>query len=364
MSHALLRLHATLTQTELWSAARVLCDSAIRGTAQSLVFGGGEGLPERVYRHRLPAPRRKDSELAHPETSWLLDRPGAAVYRLSDLVSLRELRSTPYYSRVMRPGNWDKRLSLVAWNGRVVKAQLHWHRSSEEPDFSPRDVRTAEALQPHFQTAVTRVLTHEAAVFRGEHVTMLTDEAPAGLLLLDWDLRPLWYNREGANVCAVWNHGERGAQALRAKRAFRVPAPIATACSELKHEWMQAWTRRSEGMLALRPIHDEALGVHAEIKLRTPDQSSIPHPAFHIRLDYRRPRADRNRALSPSAVALLGRLTAREREVAMRLREGLSTREIAAELRRSPLTIKTQVRDIFTKVEVNNRARLAALLNR
>ncbi|HRJ46501.1 MAG TPA: LuxR C-terminal-related transcriptional regulator, partial [Opitutaceae bacterium] len=64
------------------------------------------------------------------------------------------------------------------------------------------------------------------------------------------------------------------------------------------------------------------------------------------------------------AVALLARLTEREREVAMRVREGLRTAEIAAELRRSPLTIKTQLAAIFQKLGVRGRTRVAALLNR
>jgi DNA-binding NarL/FixJ family response regulator len=83
-----------------------------------------------------------------------------------------------------------------------------------------------------------------------------------------------------------------------------------------------------------------------------------------VQLDYRRPRGDRHRPLSPGAVALLARLSEREREVAMRVREGLRTTEIATELRRSPLTIKTQLAAIFAKLDVRGRTRVAALLSR
>lgn len=51
-------------------------------------------------------------------------------------------------------------------------------------------------------------------------------------------------------------------------------------------------------------------------------------------------------------------------EVAMRVREGLRTAEIAAELRRSPLTVKIQLASVFSKLGVRGRARVAALLNR
>ena len=49
---------------------------------------------------------------------------------------------------------------------------------------------------------------------------------------------------------------------------------------------------------------------------------------------------------------------------AIRVREGMRTGEIATELRRSPLTIKTQIAAMFSKLGVRSRARVAALLNR
>jgi DNA-binding CsgD family transcriptional regulator len=185
------------------------------------------------------------------------------------------------------------------------------------------------------------------------HLRAMLEEVPVGLLLLDAACRPLWFNAEAARACAVWNHGERRAAALRARSAFRVPAPLIEACRAL----------RAAGPAAHPAVvSDHARGLHARIKLHTPG-AALP-AAFQVQLDYRRPRGDRHRPLSPGAVALLARLSEREREVAMRVREGLRTTEIAAELRRSPLTIKTQLAAIFTKLAVRGRTRVAALLSR
>ena len=186
------------------------------------------------------------------------------------------------------------------------------------------------------------------------HVLALLEDVPVGLLLLDAAGQPLWFNEEAARACAVWNHGERHAAALRARHAFRVPAALAAACHELAH---------NPATDPVRVISDNARGLHARLKLQ-PAGAADAGAAFHIQLDYRRPRGDRHRPLSPGAVALLARLTEREREVAMRVREGLRTTEIAATLRRSPLTIKTQLAAIFNKLGVRTRTRVAALLNR
>ncbi|PTX96431.1 hypothetical protein DB354_07140 [Opitutus sp. ER46] len=264
----------------------------------------------------------------------------------------------------MRRAGWDKQLSIVAWRGRQVLGMWNFHRSPSESDFSQRDQRLAESLQPHFAAALRRVLDHEEAVYRGEQVSRLLEDAPVGLLLVDWDLRPLWYNREGAHACAVWNHGERRASALSPKRTFRLPPALAEACSEMRTQWLNAPNSARESALKPRVLSDDNLGLHANIVLRPVLTNPLLRPAFEVQLDYRRPRGDRNRPLSPGAVALLARLSAREREVAMRVREGMGTREIAGELHRSPLTIKTQLAAIFRKLEVGSRTRVAALLNR
>ncbi len=190
------------------------------------------------------------------------------------------------------------------------------------------------------------------------HMQSILEDVPVGLLLLDADLQPLWFNAEAAQDCAVWNHGERKAAALRPRSGFRVPAPILAACEALRAAWSAAGAAPGP-----RVVSEHARGLHARVKLQVPAEAG-PSPAFHVQLDYRRPRGDRHRPLSPGAVALLARLSAREREVAMRVREGLRTGEIATELGRSPLTIKTQLAAIFSKLDVSGRTRVAALLNR
>jgi DNA-binding CsgD family transcriptional regulator len=197
--------------------------------------------------------------------------------------------------------------------------------------------------------------------FRDAHLAALLEYVPVGLLLLDWELRPLWWNREAAYACAVWNHGESRAAALRPGMQVKVPPALAEACRALA----AASPRGRHGRpAAARFVSSHDQGLHAQIVLRSAAGFPGMPPAFHIELDYRRPRGDRHRPLSPGAVALLARLSPREREVAMRVREGLRTNEIAQDLRRSALTIKTQIASIFAKLGVTSRSRVAAVLNR
>lgn len=360
----LMRVHAALTQRDLWHALRVLAREALPSESVTLEVGAyDERDASRVYRQGHPV-TPTELRREHPARHWFALHPGAPAYRLSDITSLRELRGTPFHERVMRREGWDKALGIVAWQGRIAQGSLNFYRGPAQPDFSPRELQLAEGLQPHFQTALVRVLAHEAATFRGEQLASMLEDVPVGLLLLDWELRPLWHNGEGAHACAVWNHGERRAAALNPQRAFRVPPPLAEACAQLRRQWTEASGDVRAAGIKPRVLSEHALGLHAQIVLRALGGHRLLRPAFQIQLDYRRPRGDRHRPLSPGAVALLARLSAREREVAMRVREGLRTAEIAAELRRSPLTIKTQLAAIFAKLEVHGRTRVAALLNR
>ncbi len=75
------------------------------------------------------------------------------------------------------------------------------------------------------------------------------------------------------------------------------------------------------------------------------------------------PRAAAGAARRDRAQALLGRLTAREREVAAAVGEGLSNAEVAARLFLSITTVKTHVTRIMAALEVVNRVQVALVVH-
>ena len=63
------------------------------------------------------------------------------------------------------------------------------------------------------------------------------------------------------------------------------------------------------------------------------------------------------------AVALLGRLTDRESDVAVAVGRGLSNAEIAASLYMGVATVKTHIGRLFTKLEATNRVQIARIVH-
>ncbi|MBI2813225.1 MAG: helix-turn-helix transcriptional regulator [Opitutae bacterium] len=192
-----------------------------------------------------------------------------------------------------------------------------------------------------------------------ELAQVVLDDLPIGLLILSAHGTPLWFNREAEVVCAVWNRTPLRRDALPLKRAeFSVPPVLWSACSALL-----AADNPDGPVPEPAIINEPERGLHAVVRLQRRSARTGP-PACFLQLDYRRPRGDRERPISPGALSLMSRLTFREREVALRVRDGLTTEEIARELRRSKLTIKTQLAGIFKKLGVANRSRVTAMLNR
>jgi len=72
-------------------------------------------------------------------------------------------------------------------------------------------------------------------------------------------------------------------------------------------------------------------------------------------------RQPRRAPVQPEASQSLSRLTEREREVLALVAEGLSNEEIAGRLFLSPLTTKTHVSRILTKLDARDRAQLVVL---
>lgn len=185
----------------------------------------------------------------------------------------------------------------------------------------------------------------------------ILEDFPVGLAIMETHGTPVWYNAEAVVACAVWNGRPRGADALPlVAETFQLPEVLRWQCRALERSWTD-----SKVIPAPVDVAEPEHGLYARLGLQSAQGGE---PLCYLRLDYRRPRADRVREISPEGLQLLARLTFREREVALRLRDGLTTLEIARNLRRSPLTIKSQLGAIFRKLGVTNRTRVVALLNR
>lgn len=345
LTACLLELHSAVGLHDLWRALRKAAQDHLHVSATILeVEPRWRG--KRVWRRADPA--TASSPLYQPSgRNWLEENSGRPIHR----------------SPIENGGRGADVISLLSWRGREFQGALSFEKEAKGPGFTSREAQIIASLQPYFHAALGRVLACEDEVFRAGQITSILRDFPIGLLVLGWDLQPVWYNEEAALACAIWNHGERQAAALNPKQDFQLPAALESICGKLRNEWDSPENLPHKSPLRTAMLSHPAAGLHAQIAVGR-SASDAQRTAFQIQIDYRRPRGDRNRAVSAGALSLLARLTTREREVAMKIREGQRTAEIARDFHRSPLTIKTQLNSVFKKLGVRNRAQVAALLNR
>jgi len=88
----------------------------------------------------------------HPFIVHARKYPTKRALRLSDFLTLRQLRRTRIYREALKPGGRGRSLSIGAHGGPGM-ATLTLARPETAPDFSERDRRMLELLRPHFDQA-------------------------------------------------------------------------------------------------------------------------------------------------------------------------------------------------------------------
>jgi DNA-binding CsgD family transcriptional regulator len=187
---------------------------------------------------------------------------------------------------------------------------------------------------------------------------------PIGLMLLDWELEPVFANSQAVHECAVWQHGPGVARGLVSRERLEVPVPIREACERLRAEIRKAnakdrprFPHRTE-----RLVHPAAPDRIVGVSAANAAPGLLTRPGFLVVLEDRSVGAQPAKDVTPERRRLLWSLTPSEREVALLICEGCSNVEIARRLKKSLLTIKKQATSIFAKLGVPSRARLIALL--
>lgn len=318
-----------------------------------------------------------DPPIAHPEewysargklnpfSPFIEGNRGVKFYRFSEILPDRAaFMRTEFYRRFARPEGWDKGVSALYWSRREVTAMFSLYRAPAEPEFSDAEMALLRYLHPFIGTAILRVqrLHTERSARRG--LEEFNKNIPVGLVFLDWDLHVEFANPEAQRQCANWNFGPDTARALNPRDAFALPTQILATCRRLREAVLARDPKQPLSLPgdAAEVEHQAGGGLRAQVTVLNNPESSLAKPRFLVVLDARPPASSRPAAVAGERMKLIRDLTPREREIALLVCEGLSNAEIAGALRKSVLTIKTQLNSVFRKLGVKSRARLMALL--
>lgn len=363
-------LHAATEVEELSRAVLPLLRAAFAPTVRAALFLGHFGMREarRVFTEP-PIPEAtawyKERGRSNPFTPYIDAHRRSTHYRFRDVLGpVEKFRTTEFFRKFAKPEGWADGMSGLFWRGDEVKAMFSVYRGPGGPEFGEEDVARLKALRPHLEAAIDRVLLLHSERLHRKVLEEFNRHIPLGLMLLDWELQPVFANTEAVKECAVWCHGPAVARGLVSRDRLELPEPVRAVCERMREEILRANAKdRPAFANALeRLAHPTIPDRLAAVSAVNASAGLLAKPGFLVVLE------DRSLERLPAArmpvekQRLLWALTPSEREVALLICEGCSNEEVARRLKKSPLTTKKQLTSIFAKLNVRTRGRLMALM--
>lgn len=362
MGPLIAQLHTAVDLDGFWKASLQLLDQLIPHHSASLLYGivNTHRLNARHHMSGARADRRSVSNLSIVQ-DFLARHPGIRLYTFSDVVSedpSAQERRLAQQSPNLDP--WEDFLHLAFWDGNRPDAILSVRRSRTQGPFTAEETALLESLHPVIEAGLQRLRL--LAEERSQHLSIerFLADVPVPVLFLNSQLRLIYASREGYAACAEWNFGQKSARRLNPRRSYQLPPALAEACQKLASGSGNGLAAEAPRKLRVPHPHDERLV--AQVVVDMPLNSPWTRPVYRVLFFLDRSIDDVALSAKPSAIALLQRLTANERRVALLVTEGCNNREIGDRLGKSHRTVECQLTEIYRKLEVENRVQLTRIL--
>lgn len=258
----------------------------------------------------------------HPVINYHKETGDGSAHQIADFLSTREYHALNLYQQVYRQMKVEYQLSATILTSPdvIIAAAM----SRERGRFSETSRLIANRLRPQIAQAYANLVELQHLLAMVEGLGGALEEADSAVIL--------WSNRR------VILHASRRARELlgryfRWREGRHLPDALA--------EWAAA-------RLRARTVPDslvlESGGNRLSARL-------APRPEFHFTTIVL---TEEVTAIDPQRLAVLG-LSPRQNEVLAWMAEGKSNAEIGLILSMNPLTVKTHVREILRKMNVENR---------
>lgn len=274
-------------------------------------------------------------------------------------------RADNFYRQYFQPAGLEHVIVIPFRRESIVRAGMTLFRTGQEGGFADADVALLREIHSLLEALMERVLEHDRHHATQASVLEVLGDLPVGLVLLDWELNPVFGNPEGYRQTQRWIRlSDSAASVAEAAAGLQLPADLRAACDDLRRNWeANDCGRRCERHDLLRQLqHPNRSGFKATVAIPLPYRGVCGAPSFLIRYTDAAP--SNSSALEPSAaqLAVLRQLTVAQRSVALLVVQGKSNREIAELLHREITTVKDHLGHIYGKLGIRNRIQLAALL--
>lgn len=324
---------------------------------------GSSSLATRVFEapHRERSPEYWESRRRHHLTpKYLQEHPGTLLHRVSDIAPPEQIRGSAFYRQFMQPEGWEYGVTLAFWQKGLTRATLVLYRTAAQGEFTDQECASLESLHPLIEAVLYRMIDQHQQQAVQDTIGDFVRGLPIGLILLNWDLRPVYVNDAGYAQALVWNHGER--HHVDARADFRVPLDLRQLCERFRAAWLQHNGQLGPDSFLQRVQHPQSAQLKAIVSAQHVRSVSAHRPIFLIRFAGFSSKSRATFQASEGQLQILAQLTPTEREVTLLVRQGLSNQQIANHLHREVCTIKDHLCHIYRKLDVRSRMQLASVL--
>ncbi len=275
-----------------------------------------------------------------------LSRFGYDLFCLADICDYRHLIRSEYYQEFFQPNHIHHVLVLAfrLFGNRDQVVLLGFHRPSDAPKFTKTDVMRARYFAPAALSAL-HGLTVESALEKSRVIVDTLERASkdVGVLLVDSAGRLAYANERGAAAFSVvqdqfGDYHVNGDSCLVRN--------LTSACMD--YAGWPADVRDKGKILEIKGRSGRRMNVRIQ-----PLEQDGRIRAFMVTCD----NGDQSEIVLQDRLAALG-LTAREQDIALLLKRGVSNQDIALELGISVRTTENHLRSIYAKVGVNSRGQM------
>ena len=274
------------------------------------------------------------------------------ILKIGESISLKDWERSDLYNRFIVPQNlyWEMFLTL-RWKNNLEGMITLW-RSKDNGDYQSNDILKAEALAPHLMVATRNIA--QLSKFKRNKLNLFTSEDAntEGLLLLDHQLKLLYFNAKARQICLQVTDQMRPEAYNYDDGEFPIPGCIIQDCSNLRdllklEERSILWPKES---IVINKCNHK---FHLECSLIWKADRAHSQPHFMVILNEIQVAQD-------SEFSLQSRpdLSKREMDIIYCLYKGLSYSETSEKLFISKLTVHTHIKNIYRKLGAKSRIEL------
>ncbi len=373
---ALLKLHAAGTIEQYWSAAQALIEGVAPCSTRWFCVRPLRMATALLLLREKPVARGRLRAAPSEEESALLQdlfarHPAMPHFRRAGRQPLVHLKIAPPETGsqagqdLLREHRWEHGVALAFRKQKRLEGILLLHRSRQEGDFSGLELTRLRNLHDHLETALCRLISARGNQAEKIVLANILRPLPLPLVLCDATLQIVCESVAGLAARTRWESGDERTRVQNLSSRRPLPRDLACFCEERNEAWKKAGPaqRLSLEKKEYRLAHASAPQLVARVRMIRLGFFPLVPPLLLIQFE---PGVAAEVESGPwnQKFAVLSRLSARERELALLVCRGHTNERIARELGKSVHTIKTQLNSIFDKLQVKRRSQLIALLFR